>query len=141
MTQGLAYLNHGRWVVDCPAYGCTDARQVYHPVTNERQTDDVCANGHPFTIGMPPEQLEAQIVAAVSERADAADRSWYPHGHTRALVTGQRTGQTVADLVEETREVAAFRASERTARHDKLRALVAELGLDFDPATGTVRGF
>lgn len=140
MIKGSAYLNHDRWVVDCPADGCTDARLVYHPLTNERQADEVCANGHHFTIDMPPEELEARIVAAVSERHEAADRAWYPHGHARAMLAGYPTGQSIEELVRESREVAAARAAENSTRRERLRAMIAELGLEFDPTTGTVRG-
>jgi hypothetical protein len=137
--RALAYLNHGRWVVDCPADGCTDARAVYASDT-QRLTSDVCARGHPIEIVMPDEQAERQIVAAVSERRDDADRAWYPAGHRRAILQGFPTGQSVADLHEETRQVVAFRNAEKTQRRERLRALIGELGLEFDPATGTVRG-
>lgn len=138
--KALAYLNHGRWVVDCPADGCTDARAVYTVSDVQRNTEDTCARGHHFEIVMPDEQTERQIVAAVSERPDDADRAWYPAGHARAIIHGLPTGQTVADLHEETRQVAAFRGSENARRRKRLNDVMTELGLEFDPATGVVKG-
>jgi hypothetical protein len=124
VKTALAYLNWGRWVVDCPEPGCQDARCVYHPVTTERQTEDVCANGHPFLIEMPPPAMEGQLVAAVAERAHDADRSWYPHGHSRATLAGLPTGQTVSDLVAEGKQVAKFRAAEKERERGRLRELL-----------------
>ena len=139
MITALAYLNWGRWVADCPEPGCQDARAVYHPVTGQRQTEDVCANGHHFVIEMPPTSLEAQLVAAVEERANDADRSWYPKGHKRATLAGLPTGQSVKELVDEGKQVAQFRAAEKQRERGRLRELLTELGMQVSP-DGRVEG-
>ncbi len=139
MKTALAYLNWGRWVADCPHPGCHDARAVYHPTTGQRQTEDVCANGHPFTIDMPPANVEAQLVAAVAERTVDADRSWYPTGHPRATLLGLPTGQTVRDLIDEGKQVAKFRAEERESERGRLRELLTGLGMKVGP-DGRVEG-
>lgn len=139
MRTALAYYNWGRWVADCPEPGCNDARAVYHPQTGERQTQDVCANRHPFQIDMPPAQQEAQIAAALAERPVDADRSWYPRGHLRATLAGLPTGQTVRELAEEGRQVAAFRAAEKERETGRLRELLTTLGVQVRP-DGTFEG-
>jgi hypothetical protein len=139
MRTALAYLNWGRWVADCPEPGCQDARAVYHPVTGQRQAEDVCANGHPFAIDMPPPPAEAQLVAAVAERANDADRSWYPTGHPRATLAGLPTGQTVRELIDEGKAVAQFRAAEKESERGRLRELLTGLGMKVGP-DGRVEG-
>jgi hypothetical protein len=139
VKTALAYLNWGRFVADCPEPGCNDARAVYHPVTGQRQTEDVCAKGHPFAIEMPPPAVEAQLVAAVSERGLEADRSWYPKGHPRAMLAGLPTGQSVKELVEEGKQVAQFRAAEQEQEQGRLRELLVGLGLQVGP-DGRVEG-
>lgn len=129
--KALAYLNHGRFVVDCPAPGCADAR-LAHDDAGRRLAEDVCANGHPFQVVMPPAQLEAQILAAVADRPDVGDRAWYPQGHVRAQLAGLPTGQTVAELVRENDDVARFRAAQAQARRDHLAQLLADHGVEVD---------
>lgn len=130
MATAPAYYNYGRFVADCPQPGCTDARAVYHPQTGARQTEDVCAKGHRYQIDMPPPDLEAQIVAAVAARPEDADKAWYPRGHTRALLAGLPTGQSVDDLIRENEEVARFRADFDRARRARLAELLAEQGIE-----------
>ncbi len=139
MSKALAYYNHGRWISDCPADGCTDAREVYSPQTGIRQSEDVCAAGHHFRIEMPPPDVEAQIVAAVAQRPNAADRSWYPAGHRRATLQGFPTGQSVAELLAENAEVAEYRAAERAAQDAQLRELLSARGIAIRP-DGTLEG-
>lgn len=139
MKTALAYLNWGRWVADCPEPGCQDARAVYNPQTGQRQAQDLCVQGHPFLIEMPPPALEGQLVAAVADRANDADRSWYPKGHPRATLAGLPTGQTVKDLVDEGKQVAAFRAAENERETGRLRELLTGLGIKVHP-DGRVEG-
>lgn len=133
MRTAAAYYNWGRWIVDCPEPGCTDARAVYHPTTGARQTHDVCANGHPIQIDMPPPPVEAQIGAVLSERAVEADRSWYPTGHRRAVLSGLPTGQSVKELAEENRKVSAYRTAQRQHEQARVRELLADLGVTVGP--------
>jgi hypothetical protein len=99
----------------------------------------VCANGHPFTIVMPPETLEAQIVAAVSERSHEADRSWYPRDHPTAILFGQPHGQTVQDLLDENRVVRKHWDAVASQKDDLLRQLLADRGVTVR-ADGTLEG-
>lgn len=145
MRTSRAYLNYGRWVAECPESGCNDARLVYevdprtgHP-TGRRLAGDVCANGHPFRIEMPPPDVEAQIVAAVADRAEDGDKAWYPQGHPRALLTGRPHGQSPAELRAEGCEVAAFRAAGRDRDRDRIREVLAGLGIEVRP-DGTFEG-
>jgi len=139
VRTALAYLNWGRWVADCPEAGCFDARAVYHPETGQRQAEDVCKNGHPFRIDMPPPSLEAQLLAAVVERQNDADRSWYPKGHPRATLAGLPTGQSVTELIAEGRQVETYRAAEQESERGRLRELLSGLGLKVGP-DGRVEG-
>jgi hypothetical protein len=145
MITGLAYYNHGRFVVDCPAPGCTDARLVYEVnpqtgvPTGRRLTEDTCAKGHHFEIVMPDPQTEAQIVTVLAERVDDADKDWYPQGHTRALLEGFPTGQSAADLAAENREVARFRSAQQQAKRERMRHMLEEAGIEIRP-DGTFEG-
>lgn len=122
--NALAYINFGRWVVDCPVPGCTDARQVEPPLM-----DDVCAHGHPIHALMPPPDQAAALMAELVRRPVEADRAWYPAGHPRALLAGLPTGQSVADLRAETVQVAQLRARQQDDRQQRLAVLLAELGV------------
>jgi hypothetical protein len=85
MAEALAYLNWGRWVVDCPQ--CLDAREVYQVLEGNappvRLEQDRCINGHLFDIVMPTKAQERQIMQAVDTRGEA-ERSWHPAEHGRA---------------------------------------------------------
>lgn len=139
MLKARAYYNYGRWVVECPAPGCTDARAVYpeHPVTGVRSlrknTEDVCANGHPFTIEMPSVDLEGQIAAVLSERPNEADRAWYPTGHQAALRAGKPHGQSIEELLAENQEVAEFRAAQEERNREELLQALGKLGIEILP--------
>jgi hypothetical protein len=119
-----AYVNWGRWVVDCPDPGCTDAREV-----NPLQLEDVCVQGHPFRILMPAERDASAIVEELGRRDLEQDRAWYPAGHVRAELAGQPTGQSVEQLREETAEVTRTRAKQRADRKQRLAAMLAEHGV------------
>lgn len=145
MRTALAYFNWGRWVVDCPEPGCTDARSVYTQdkdsgeYVGKPHTEDVCAHGHPFRIVMPPPQMEARIVAAVAGRAVEGDKSWYPEGHVRAAMQGFPTGQTVDELLAENEEVAAFRAAQAEQMEANLRDILRRAGIEIS-ADGSFSG-
>jgi hypothetical protein len=139
VIKSLAYLNYGNWVVDCPAEGCSDARAVYDPRTGQRHSEDVCARGHAFQIVMPPPQEEARIVQALAERANDKDKAWFPAGHGWATAAGYPTGQSLEQLLEENREVAAQRAGEDDAKRDQILATLAGLGIEVRP-DGTFTG-
>jgi hypothetical protein len=138
MKTALAYFNWGRWVVDCPEPGCTDARSVYTQdkdtgeYVGKPHTEDVCANGHPFRIAMPPPTMEARIVTALAERDDA-DKSWFPRNHPLALAGGFPHGQDVDDLLAENERAAQHRAARTGERDKRLRETLATLGVEIGP--------
>lgn len=95
MAESLAYLNHGRWIAECPAPDCYDARML-----TPGDTGMVCVRAHASSVRWPG-NAEA-IAEAVATRPEP-NRNWFPDGHPLAAVIGQPTGQTVEDLREETR--------------------------------------
>lgn len=123
------YINWGRFVVDCPVEGCHDARQV-----DPGQSTDNCAKGHPISIEWP--KGAAQVMAVLAERPDEQHRNWFPDGHPFAVATGQPHGQSVAELRAEANRGTILAAD----KADQVRAAIAALGLEFDPATGLVKG-
>lgn len=110
--DALAYLSWGRWVVDCPAELCTDSRLVCDPLTGQPRILDMCFNGHPFTIVMPPDA--AAIEQAVAGREER-DRFWYPQAHPRAEELDLPRGLDIAQVEEQTAEIIAQRAEEEQA--------------------------
>lgn len=98
MAEALAYLNWGRWVAECSAPDCHDARQLTPGDTSMR-----CVRGHVTTIQWPGN--ESAIDAAVANRPEQ-NRNWFPEGHPLAAVAGFPAGQTVEELHEETRAFA-----------------------------------
>jgi hypothetical protein len=144
-VKAVAYLNHNRWVADCPAPGCTDARAVYpedqsgipSPV---RLSDQVCAFGHAFTIDMPPVEVEAQINAAMAERISKWRRNWFPRNHPRAISSGRPHGQSIRELREETEAGEAADAEALAAKRAALLAQMRELGVTPDEALSALKG-
>lgn len=131
MKTALAYYNWGRFVAECPADGCGDAREV-----RPEQTTEQCANGHRFDVEWPADA--ARIVATLAQRPEKY-RSWFPKNHPLAVRTGQPHGQSLRDLNAET-EWLEQREQDAAGRAAKARAALAELGLDLDLDTGRVRG-
>lgn len=89
-----AYLNHGRWVVDCPADYCYAAYKVVGSALRCRcENDDTC--GHvgrcrtPIHIAFPDDAAEIKRITDL--RPDRATRNWYP---------GETTDQLVAENME-----------------------------------------
>lgn len=99
-----AYVNHGRWVADCPA-GCGSALNL-----RPRETTYVCAvfDGGQMVAGCGACSAVAWPAGAVwiwdalLRRPNPLTRNWAPAGHRQALATGFPQGQTVADLIAET---------------------------------------
>lgn len=88
-----AYLNYGRWVVDCPHFGCHGAMKVIVGTTRIEcncQDDLVCEHGD--VCSRPIEPLfpddSARIMEIVAQRPRRANRNWLP-------------GETAVDLVAE----------------------------------------
>jgi hypothetical protein len=94
-----AYVNHGRWIADCPRPYCGNA-EALQPGAEQAF---VCTNCHLLArIEWPPD-AEA-IWAALEVRPVPQTRNWFPADHELAVRAGCPHGQTVADLEAETRE-------------------------------------
>lgn len=80
LTKALAYVNHGRWLIECPScktgwlvnrdtpFGFFDARGMPHTA---------CLCGLEIIVQFP-ERYDA-INAALAERQNIINRNWYPH--------------------------------------------------------------
>jgi hypothetical protein len=111
-----AYQNWGRWVADCPRPGCTYAFGL-----ERGQARYLCRNkagqgcGMEAPIEWPPDA--EQIEKALEQRPVEQTRNWHPRDHELAIRAGEPHGQTVADLVAETRlmqeEAAKWRGPHR----------------------------
>lgn len=107
MTTVDAYVNHGRWVADCPREYCGNAMKL-----EPRQATFTCRaldrQGHDHGCGMQaligwPADAD-EIWEALRLRPVAATRNWFPEGHDLAVRAGCPHGQSVADLLAENEE-------------------------------------
>lgn len=94
-----AYINHDRWVADCPRKYCTNAVQL-----EPRQTTFHCEGGCNLVTPIEWPADADELWEALQQRPVPATRNWAPPGHRQALVTGFPEGQTVDDLIAETHE-------------------------------------
>ena len=98
-----AYVNHGRWVAECPRPFCGNARRLEpgQPRFWCGPADDP-ANGF-CGLECPVEwPADAEEIDRVLRRRPVpATRHWYPAGHELAVRAGIEHGQTVADLAAE----------------------------------------
>lgn len=96
-AQARAYLNHGRWIADCPR-DCGSAM-----VLQARQTAYHCPEcGHLCSVEWPPNVDDISDV--MLERPIPKTRNWFPQGHELALRAGAPHGQTVQELRDEAAE-------------------------------------
>jgi hypothetical protein len=96
-NQARAYVNHGRWIADCPR-DCGSAL-----ILQNGQGGYHCPEcGHLTTVEWPAD-VEG-ITAALMERPIPKTRNWFPEGHTLALRAGCEHGQTVQQLRDETHD-------------------------------------
>ena len=94
--RGPVYVNHGRWVVECPAADCRAAIDVsdrleWGVVTCDCQDRSVCYHnadpcGHKILVGWPTNWQEIDRI--LGAREDPLNRNWLP-------------GETVEDLKAE----------------------------------------
>lgn len=92
-----AYVNRGRWVADCPsddggALGL-EPKQALFP----------CPECHVLHDTEWPRDA-VWIWDALLERPNPQTRNWAPAQHRQAFATGHPDGQSVAQLIAETRE-------------------------------------
>jgi len=94
----VAYVNHGRWVADCPTDGCGGALDVAHDLPGFWCPYCLNANagGRWRVIAWPSGRDEREIETALAARPHAANANWWPwetvdglrlenaqHGHGR----------------------------------------------------------
>lgn len=94
-----AYVNHGRWIADCPDTRCGNAVAL-----DPKQATYHCVGGCNLIADIVWPVDVDDITQALLERPHDVNRNWAPAGHRQAIATGHPMGQTVAELREETRE-------------------------------------
>lgn len=90
-----AYINHGRWIADCPvecggALRLEPHQSVYH-----------CPECRQITEVEWPADAD-EIMETLEKRIIPRTRNWFPSGHVLALRSGSLHGQSVRDLERET---------------------------------------
>lgn len=104
-AHALAYVNHGRWIADCPKPFCGNAMQL-----DARQATYACGvldgrgqlqGGCGLTTGLAWPVDAVWIWDALLRRPDPRTRNWAPAGHRQAVSDGFPDGQSVADLLAE----------------------------------------
>lgn len=132
MISADVYVNYGRFVADCPAEGCSDARAV-----EPGRRDETCAAGHAFGLAWHPD-LPA-VIAELGAREIEARRNWFPPDHPLAVRLGQPHGQTIEDLRAESEQGQALEAQIADDRRKQAAIALGELGLSID-ADGKIKG-
>lgn len=98
-SPAFAYVNFGRWVADCPS-GCGNAYGV-----SPDQIHFVCETpygcGHIGSL-MWPRNAQA-IWSVLASRPMPKTRNWFPKDHPLAVRSGSPDGQSVDDLLAESR--------------------------------------
>src|SRR5512134_438542 len=90
--RAYAYVNHGRWIADCPFPDCGNAEKL-----QPRQSTFYCTNCRFVGDVVWPGDADG-IDAALSQRPVPQTRNWAPGGHRQAVSSGFPSGQSVADL-------------------------------------------
>lgn len=96
-NMARAYVNHGRWVADCPTT-CGSALDL-----DSGQSMYICAECHAMSVvDWPPNADE--IWEALQERPFDRVRHWYPREHELAIRAQLPHGQTPEELRQEARD-------------------------------------
>lgn len=96
-AQARAYVNHGRWIAECPNQ-CGSARKL-----EPNEVSFMCSECHVICgIEWPGDADE--IWEALQERQFPRTKNWFPSGHDLALRAGLPHGQTPADLRQEQKD-------------------------------------
>jgi hypothetical protein len=96
-ARARAYVNHGRWIAECPAE-CGSAVRL-----EPGQTLFHCSECSTISEVEWPEQADA-IWEALLQRRLARTRNWFPVGHPLAVRAGCPQGQSPRELLDEQRE-------------------------------------
>jgi hypothetical protein len=144
----VAVVNWGRWVTECPRPGCSYAYSV-DPGQDGWvcQTTDGDGCGYMARVEWP--QDAATIAAVLTERPLEKTRNWAPVGHRQTQHSRTIDGRIIAEAYPEGQDVSDLMAESRAAGdlpsptpdlRQQAAAAMAALGLEFDPATGLVKG-
>jgi hypothetical protein len=96
-AQARAYVNHGRWIADCPR-DCGFASEL-----QPKQSGYVCSECKWIGEVEWPDDADG-IWEALQERAVPRTRNWFPSSHPLALKSNSPHGQSVKELMQETEE-------------------------------------
>lgn len=94
-TAARAYVNHGRWIADCPRPGCGNALKL--TPHQGHFGCGICATTAP--VDWPADADEIWDVLQL--RPEARNRNWFPLEHELAVRARCPHGQTVAELLDE----------------------------------------
>jgi hypothetical protein len=128
-----AYINHGRFIADCPTPFCNSAEGM----KAIGQSSMICIDCHVMSPVVWPNRPEA-LMAALEKRPDPTTRNWFPAGHGLAKLGGYPQDQSVAELDAETAQN-LDKDSDRRAKKRQARQALAELGITVDE-DGTIHG-
>jgi hypothetical protein len=95
--QARAYVNHGRWVADCPV-DCGAALRLDWGEVNFYCPECMTISTVDWPVNV------SGIWDALAKRRNPKTRNWYPPEHPVALKGNIPHGQTVRDLEDETKE-------------------------------------
>lgn len=99
-----AYINHGRWLVDCPCNGAENVR----PGQDLAGCQSCFQTIAPVEWPPDPDALMGQLAAR-----DEAHRNWAPAGHRQTYVSAMPDGQLIADVFPQGQTVADLRSENR----------------------------
>lgn len=101
--MAVAYVNHGRWVADCPRPGglCLSAEWLDNPAEPLRWRFQCTNCGYGADIAWPREA--AGIEEVLGKRPVPQTRNWFPHDHPRAIRSGTEHGLTPDHLRQQNR--------------------------------------
>lgn len=111
LTHACAYVYSGMWVAECPREGCGNVEALFDlanpldprsPRTVRKQVF-LCSYCR-CVAEIDWAADEAEIMAVLERRPIPHTRNWYPEGHHLAVRWGIPHGQSVGDLVAESRE-------------------------------------
>lgn len=94
-----AYVNHGRWIAECPEQNCHNALKLHGGETTFLCRTDLGGCGKESMIAWP---FDAEgIWVALNQRPMPATRNWFPVGHKMAERFNLPAGQTPSELLAE----------------------------------------